>query len=172
MLLVDRAVGYLPMPRRTSTSTRTAFDGLRHPEVASILVESAPEERLATVRADAERHPSRLFANALVNVAWRNGPVEDVHAGRFRGYPLDRRRVTPDEERELIRFASDGMASGMATCRRFTAEGAGRSWPEQVLPYGLAGPLTPSRWTLTEASREVRLRPFTSLQPESDRGRG
>jgi len=40
-------------------------------------------------------HPSRLFANALVNVAWRNGPVEDLHAGSFHGYPLAQRRVTP-----------------------------------------------------------------------------
>ena len=121
-----------------------------------------------------ERHASRLFANALVNVAWRNGPVEDVHAGRFRGYPLDMRRVTPDEERELMRFASDGMASGMTTCHRLAADGAGRSWPEQVLPYGLAGPLlvTPSGWTITETSREVRLPSFTAVPSESDRGRG
>lgn len=34
-----------------------------------------------------------------------------------------------------------------------------RSWPEQVLPYGLAEDLwiTPSGWTRTEASREIRL---------------
>jgi len=34
-----------------------------------------------------------------------------------------------------------------------------RPWSEQVLPYGLAEILliTPSRWTLTDASRVVRL---------------
>ncbi len=34
-----------------------------------------------------------------------------------------------------------------------------RSWPEQVLPLGLARMMliTPSGWTLTESSREVRL---------------
>jgi hypothetical protein len=34
-----------------------------------------------------------------------------------------------------------------------------RPWPEQVLPYGLAEMMliTPSRWTLTEVSRGVRL---------------
>jgi hypothetical protein len=37
--------------------------------------------------------PSRTFANALVNVAWRNGPVESLHARESRGYPLTERRV-------------------------------------------------------------------------------
>jgi hypothetical protein len=46
------------------------------------------------VRADAERHPARVFANALVNTAWRNGPVELIHAGRVQGFPLEQRRVT------------------------------------------------------------------------------
>src|SRR5260370_623608 len=42
---------------------------------------------------------------------------------------------------------------------QLTSERPRRSWPEQVLPFGLAEiqMITPSRWTLTEASREVRL---------------
>lgn len=167
--LVDRAVAYLPMQRRTATPRRTALDGLSFPETASILAGAIREDRLATVRADAELHPSRMIANALVNVAWRNGPVEDVHAGRFQGYPLDVRRVTPEEERELMWSACNGMASGMATCRRLATEGQIRGWPEQVLPFGLAGMMlvTPSGWTLTETSREVRLRPLATLPSET-----
>jgi hypothetical protein len=111
------------------------------------------------VRRDAERNPSRIFANALVNVAWRNGPVESIHAGVVRGCPLAQRRITPAEERTLVRFANGGMALGMMICRRLATEMPRRSWPEQTLPYGLATMMliTPSRWTLTEASREVRL---------------
>ena len=45
--LVDRAIACLPMTRRTATPTRSAFDGLRYPEVTSIIVASAPAERLA-----------------------------------------------------------------------------------------------------------------------------
>ena len=30
-----------------------------------------------------EEHPTRVFTNALVNHGWRNGPVEDVHAGEW-----------------------------------------------------------------------------------------
>jgi hypothetical protein len=44
-------------------------------------------------------------------------------------------------------------------CLRFALEQPPRPWPEQVLPYGLAELMmtTPSRWTLTEVSREMRL---------------
>jgi hypothetical protein len=47
----------------------------------------------------------------------------------------------------------------MTVCLQFAMEQPRRPWPEQVLPYGLAETLlvTPSRWTLTEASREVHL---------------
>ena len=107
----------------------------------------------------------RALANALVNTAWRNGPVESVHAGSVQGYPLAQRRVTPAEERGLMRFASAGMALGMTVCLQLATERPRRSWPEQVLPFGLAEILliTPSRWTLTEASRKVRL-PTSSLR--------
>jgi hypothetical protein len=102
---------------------------------------------------------SRILANALVNTAWRNGPVETVHAGAYQGYPLDQRRVTLAEERELMAFVSERLALGMTVCLQLAMQRPRRSWSEQVLPYGLAGILmiTPSTWTLTEATREVRL---------------
>ena len=48
---------------------------------------------------------------------------------------------------------NDGVRLQLAT------EQPRRPWSEQVLPYGLAEILliTPSRWTLTDASRVVRL---------------
>jgi hypothetical protein len=56
-------------------------------------------------------------------------------------------------------FVSERLALGMTVCLQLAMERPQRSWTEQVLPYGLAEMLlvTPSRWTLTEASREVRL---------------
>jgi hypothetical protein len=157
--LVDRVLTYLPMPTTPSTPRLSPFAALAEPELATRLVQAPAAERLARVRAEVERHPSRIFANALVNVAWRNGPVETLHAGAGRGYPLAERRVTPAEERRLMRFASAGMARGMRVCSQLLVERARRSWPEQVLPYGLASRMliTPSGWTLTEASRPVRL---------------
>jgi len=147
------------MPCRALGVRRGPFTALADPEIGGRLVGATDAAPVARVRAYAERHASRVFANALVNVAWRNGPVEHVHAGHVRSYPLDQRRVTPAEEAKLMRFASDGMAIGMAVCLRLAAEPRGRSWAEQVLPFGLAQQwlVTPSGWTLTEASRELRL---------------
>jgi hypothetical protein len=120
---------------------------------------AADARRLEHARSDAARYPSRVFANALLNTAWRNGPVENIHAGGYQGYPLEQRRVTPAEEQELMAFVSERLAHGMTLCLQFAMERPQRPWPEQVLPYGLAEILliTPSRWTLTEVSREVRL---------------
>jgi hypothetical protein len=157
--LVDRAVAYLRMPRKTARLKVAPFAALADFAVADRLVCASDPGQVARVRADAEPHASRLFANALANVAWRNGPVESVHAGVARGYPLSHRRVTPAEEPALMRFASDGLALGMTVCLQLAREQPRRSWPEQVLPFGLAPMwlVTPSGWTLTEVSREVRL---------------
>lgn len=167
--LVGRAVSYLPMPMQASKLKAGPFAALADPEMANRLVRATDSARVARVRADAERHPSRMFANTLVNVAWRNGPVEKVHAGVARGYPLSQRRVTQAEERELMRSASEGMALGMTVCLQLATERPRRPWPEQVLPYGLAPMwlVTPSGWTLTEVSRDVRL----PARPSQDRGR-
>lgn len=85
--------------------------------------------------------------------------MESIHAGEFRGYPLDQRRVTPAEERALMAFVSERLALGMTVCLQLALEQPRRAWSEQVLPYGLAEMLliTPSMWTLTESSSEVRL---------------
>jgi hypothetical protein len=157
--LVNRAVSYLPMPKKTAKLKVAELAALASPELAERVVQAADATRLERVRADAERYPSRILANALVNTAWRNGPVENIHAGNFRGYPLDQRRMTPAEERDLMAFASERLALGMTVCLQLATEQPRRPWSDQVLPYGLAEMLliTPSRWTLTESSRDVRL---------------
>jgi hypothetical protein len=157
--LVNRALAYLPMPKKTPKLKISEFRLLAEPKMVAQLLTAIDAGRIARVSADAQRSPSRMFANALLNTAWRNGPVEDVHAGEFKDYPLDQARVTQDEERALMDFASERLALGMAVVSGFAAERPQRVWSEQVLPYGLAEMLmiTPSGWTLTEVSREIRL---------------
>jgi hypothetical protein len=157
--LALRALKYLPLPKMRPRPQGSNFAMLAMPEVAAKIIEAIDATRLASVRADAESHPSRLFANALVNTAWRNGPIENVHAGTFHGYPLDHRRMTTAEESAVLSFAADSLTTGMEVCQQLTLERPARSWSEQVLPYGLAGTMliTPTGWTLTEATREVRL---------------
>jgi hypothetical protein len=159
---VNRAVEYLPMPKKKSRMKVTDVAALAEPGLASQLVDTfraSHASRLERVHADVERHPSRVLANAFVNTAWRNGPVESIHAGGYQGYPLEQRRVTPAEERDLVAFASERLAQAMSVCLLFSTEQPPRSWVDQVLPYGLDEQLliTPWRWTLTEDSREVWL---------------
>jgi hypothetical protein len=157
--LVGRVLANLPIPKTQPRPAGSNFAILAMPEVAAGILGAAKATHLASVRAAAQSHPSRLFANALVNAAWRNGPVENVHAGASRGYPLDQRRMTDAEQGDLLSFAADRLTTGMDVCRGLATETPPRSWSEQVLPYGLAGMtlITPSGWTLTEATREVRL---------------
>jgi hypothetical protein len=157
--LVDRALAYLPLPKMRPRPQGSNFAMLGMPEVAAKVIEAIDATRLASVRADAETHPSRIFANALVNTAWRNGPIENIHAGICHGYPIDHRRMTAAEESTVLGFAADSLMTGMDVCHQLAQEQPARSWSEQVLPYGLAGTMliTPTGWTLTEATREVRL---------------
>ena len=128
---VNRAVAYLPMPTRTAEAKVIAFAALADPEMAARLLLAISPEPLARTRADAAHHPSRLFANALVNVAWRNGPVENIHAGSVQGYPLAQRRVTPAEERELMQSASDGFNACRCTS---SSAGFRRKSPAASIP--------------------------------------
>lgn len=132
--LVLRAVAYLPMPKWRVTPKGTDFAMLAVPDVRAQMVGATSEARVAKVRADAETHPSRLFSNALINTAWRNGAVEDIHAGVAKGYPLDKRRLTVAEERSVLGSAIDRLAIGMGACatlwrRDLRVRGPSRSCP-------------------------------------------
>lgn len=123
--LVNRAVFYLPIPRKTSTLQYGPLLALAIPERAAEIiraVQMSGRHHFERVRASCERYPSRVLANALINTAWRNGPIEDIHAGHFRGYPLNQRRIKPSEERNLMNVASRHFSDGMSACAIFCSE--------------------------------------------------
>ena len=39
-------------------------------------------------------YPYRTLANAIINLAYRNGPIEEIHAGKAGTYSLTHRRMT------------------------------------------------------------------------------
>ena len=157
--LVLRAVSFLPLPKWKVTPAGTDFAILGTPQVREQMAREVSVPRLATVRVDAATSPSRVFSNALINSAWRNGPVEEIHSGVSKGYPLDKRRLTAAEERALVGHAMDRLSVGIEVVRQLVAERPPRPWAEQVVPYGLAERMliTPVGWTPTETTREVRL---------------
>ena len=79
--LVNRAVAYLPMPKKTSKIKVAEFGALAQPEVAARLVEGS----LRLARREGSRRcrapPEPRLRQCALNTAWRNGPVEDIHAG-------------------------------------------------------------------------------------------
>ncbi|HPQ70640.1 MAG TPA: hypothetical protein PKW95_16060 [bacterium] len=154
--LVKRALTYLPKPVATANLRPDGFAGLADPINASQLIEKA-EARILKVLGYVENYPSRIFANALVNMAWRYSPVERIHSGVPRGSPLDQRRVTLEEETEIMGYVACRLETGMATCKQLITEQPPRSWVEQIIPYALDRRICPIQWSLTETSREVRL---------------
>ena len=67
--LVDKAVSYLPMARKSSRPTGGRFFELSEPGVAADLVRATNPDKVARARAEVERYPTRTFANALINAA-------------------------------------------------------------------------------------------------------
>ena len=157
--LVHRALAYLPTGPKT----------IRPLEGADMLVACATAEMAAEVRCRwpagqlgqalvaAESHGIRVIANAITLRAWRNGPVEDVHAGRGGGYELGTKRILPRAEKAIIRRAQSGVNAGLKAVDVLRYNEA---WPpsaEQVLPF-LHPLVGPARWSYTEDSRSVELR--------------
>jgi hypothetical protein len=98
-----------------------------------------------------------VFANVAVLVGYRNGPVEDVHAGRDEGLPLTHRRITPADEREIIESAAAELSVAMDVVGVLGTTGA--PWHDAVMPFALPFPpwSEAARWSTTERSREVVL---------------
>ena len=89
-------------------------------------------------------------------IAWRNGPIENVHAGRYVRYGLNERRVLPKAEKAIIRHAQDGLFSGLKAADYLRYDNA---WPppaERVLPF-MHGLIGPTGWSCTAVSRIVEL---------------
>jgi len=154
--LANRAAAYLPMPVVTQNLRPDGFTRLAVPKIASQAIKKAGD-RVVKVLGHVERYPSRIFANALVNMAWRSGPVENVHSGTPERFPLDQRRVTLDEESEIMGYTSARMETGMAVCWQLIMENPQSPWYEKVIAFALDRRITPTQWSLTESSREVRL---------------
>lgn len=130
------------------------------PDVATKLVAAAREMapgHLADRQAQADEHPSRVLSNALINATWRNGPVEELHSGRSANYPLNSCRLTPRERDRLLRHTMTELKVALPAIEGMIDE-RGRTWPEKVLAFNLLDEflVTPSGWTLTETSWEMR----------------
>jgi hypothetical protein len=125
-------------------------------EMAAELHRQWPADRLERDRQTAANHGIRVIANTITHIAWRNGPIENVHAERHVGYGPNERRVLPKAEKAIIRHAQNGLFSGLKAAGYLKNDCA---WPpaaERALPF-LHGMIGPRGWSYTEWSREVEL---------------
>jgi hypothetical protein len=81
-------------------------------------------DQLNQALALAGSHAVRIIANAITLHAWRNGPVEDVHAGWAEGYEVGTRRVLPKAEKAIIRQAQSGLYTGLKAVDLLKYDGA------------------------------------------------
>lgn len=149
--LVYRAMTHLPIGPKI---VRPLEDGnmllaCATAEMAGEVRRSWSADRLGHALALAESHGIRVIANAITLCAWRNGPVEDVHAGRGGGYELGTRRILPRAEKAIIRRAQSGVNAGLKTVDMLKYGGAFPPSAEQVLPF-LHPLVGPARWSYTE----------------------
>ncbi len=156
--LVDRALAYLPTgPKAVSTlQGGEILLASTVPELAAQVYRSWPADRLDLDLETATKYGIRVIANTITHIAFRNGPIESVHAGQYVGYGLNERRVLPRAEKSIIRHAQDGFFSGLKAVDRLKYSGAWSPPAERVLTFlhGLVGPMG---WSCTEMSRPIEL---------------
>jgi hypothetical protein len=159
--LVQTVLNHLPLTLRNTTIAREPdpLFTLAQPIMAARLVDAVQPSVLEKARAEVRAHPTRVLANAVINFCWRNGPVEDIHAGRLSAYPLLQRRIAPSEEQMLMRETSGRLAQGVMAISGLLCEKSDRSWPERVLPFHLVPywMVTPSNWSLEQQTIDMRL---------------
>jgi hypothetical protein len=123
---------------------------LASPELRRLIVSRTPPEQLNVARQNVSLNPRRVIANQVVNFAWRDGPIEDVHADVVAG--------TPRRYQSIVREAASRLAVGMDICFLLCQPDSSReSWVERALPFRL-DLFYPSGWTLDEDSRPLHLR--------------
>jgi len=156
--LVHRALAYLPTGPKTVRALEgcARLSGCASTEMVAAARSTWPAGDLDQALVLAERCGIRAIANTITLYAWRNGPVEYVHAGWADGYELGARRVLPAAEKAIICQAQSGLYSGLKVVDilKYAA-----GWPppaERVLPF-LHPVIAPSRWSYTEQSRVVEL---------------
>jgi hypothetical protein len=113
--------------------------------------------RILEASENAIAHPYRSLANAIISLAYRNGPIENIHAGSGTAYRVTHCRFTTSQTREVIRFASERISAIISACPLWYERLPDLPpWPQRLagLPFIM---LYPEHWSLTEISSQIRL---------------
>lgn len=122
-------------------------------ELTASMAAHAPAEA-----ADVRRAPMRSLANAFVNTCWRNGPIEDLHAGEASPVLLMERRFTREEAALLQEEVIARMMDAVDAFWLLEPDWGSPRFAEYALAYRLMPCVGPSGWSTTEDSRAIELR--------------
>ncbi len=104
------------------------------------------------------KHPYRALANVLSVLAYRNGDIENVHAGEGAAYPLTHRRFTFHQSRDILRGTAEHLSAALAAKPAWdsTLPNISEPWPQRLagLPYIT---FYPWDWSLDQSSASVTL---------------
>ena len=156
--LVQRSLAHLPLGRKmvTRSPEGDVLRGCATATMAAAVLRAWPVERLEQDLLLAKTWGARAIANTVTLLCWRNGPVENVHAGHRIGHGLNARRVLPRHEKAIIRHAQNGLNAALKAMEYMVLDAA---WPppaDRVLPF-MRPFCHPSNWSYTALSRFVQL---------------
>ncbi|MEO6888167.1 MAG: hypothetical protein ABI324_04155 [Ktedonobacteraceae bacterium] len=169
-----QAAKQLPLPlRRISVPPRKrerllewaffaeCMRSLCSPQEREQLVASRGEaEWVEQIRSSVLAYPTRILANGIINMCWRNGSsIENLHSGAYAPHPLLQRRISPQQERLLLRETGEMLAVALEIVLGLIDEQSVDSWAERVFPFALFPRRfhVPQNWSLDQKTCEVKL---------------
>ena len=155
--LLEKAYVHLPMPhKRVKRDLQLAI-------VVAALAKMHNAQTDASPTDDSTRqllaHPYRALANFITLWAYRNGEIENVHAGSHKGYSLAHRRFTSRQEQTIMRKAASKLSGVITGPHLWEPEYQDiGEWPNNVAALVVGYPFYyPSNWTLDRASPQIEL---------------
>jgi hypothetical protein len=164
--LVKAAIQFLPMSIGifdTTTHARefrtfTFFNSKKgREELLLSMKQRLGEQFIKQRRQRVLRTPLRALANGVLNESWRNGPIEDIHAGSlYLPRPLTQRRISPDDEKTVLTKTTGHLVPIMHALYRFITHKSEETLDEKILPYAILFK-SPDNWSMTEKTRIIKL---------------
>lgn len=149
--LLLRAYEALPMPQKRVKRERQAHEII----IGTMMVVNSNE--FAERSKIAVANPFRSIANMIVNLSYRNGPIENIHAGSEFGYSLKNCRFTNKQMSTVVRFSAEHLSGIMGGMPIWDKNIPGvTEWPQRlaVLPLSV---FYPRDWSMTESSSHIKL---------------
>lgn len=150
-----RAYDWLPMPQRqVKRNWKTVAMIYKTLEVYKDSLQIYTKDILN----QAVKFPYRSLANTITVLAYRNGEVENVHAGKAAACCLNYRRFSQNQSRKVLRTIAEQLSAVFTTKPLWLDDPAiPGEWPNNLggLPYVA---FYPHDWSLSKSSSEIVLK--------------